>query len=133
MREITNEEAFRNLVIDRHNATDLELRPVEAAMGLASEAGEVAQVVRKAMFEGKPLQMGELALELCDCLHYIQLMATGVIGCSLGELMALNRAKCEARDMGEGEMFEIYIRSWRPTERTLVDEADDAMHALRSF
>lgn len=132
MREI-NEEAFGNFVVERHTATALAMWHVEAAMGLASEAGEVAQVVRKAMFEGKPLQMGELAIELCDCLHYVQMMATGVVGCSLSDLEELNRAKCEARDMGEGEMFETYIRSWRPTERTLVEEADDAMHALRSF
>lgn len=127
-----NEEVFSNFVILRHEAA-FELLQVEAAMGLASEAGEVAQVVRKEMFEGHDLNMGELALELCDCLHYVQLMSTGVVGCSLSDLMALNRAKCEARDMSDGEMFEAYIRAWRPTERALVDEVDDAMRALRSF
>lgn len=125
-----NEEVFSNFVIWRHEEA-FELLQFEAAMGLASEAGEVAQVVRKEMFEGHGLNMGELALELCDCLHYVQLMATGVVGCSLSDLMALNHAKCEARDMSKGEIFETYIRSWRPTERALVDEMDDAMRALR--
>ena len=128
-----NEEVFGDFVMWCHKMTNFERLRVEASMGLASEAGEVAQVVRKEMFEGHGLSMGELALELCDCLHYVQLMATGVVGCSLSDLMELNSAKCKAREMSEGEMFEAYIRAWRPTERALVAEVDDAMRALRSF
>lgn len=48
-----NEEVFGNFVMWNHKTTNFELLRVEASMGLASEAGEVAQVVRKEMFESK--------------------------------------------------------------------------------
>ena len=48
-----NEEVFSNFVIWRHETADFKKLQVEAALGLASEAGEVAQVVRKEMFESK--------------------------------------------------------------------------------
>ncbi len=74
--------------------------PVEvAAMGLAGEAGEVVDLLKKAVWHGKELSLQELTKELGDCAWY--LCAIGQrYGISLTDIMAANVAKLEARYPG---------------------------------
>ena len=58
---------YMQIVSGRHAVVSL----VEAALGLASEAGEVAQIIRKHEYESHGIKPGSLALELGDVLHYL--------------------------------------------------------------
>ena len=65
---------------------------VNGALGLCGEAGEVADIVKKATFQGHELDMDHIAEELSDCLRYIAISAQA-IGWSLEELMQYNVEK----------------------------------------
>lgn len=68
----------------------------EAALGLAGEAGEVADLVKKYRHHGHDLDVDAMRLELGDVLWYIASMADAV-GLRLEEVAAANIAKLEAR------------------------------------
>ncbi len=74
--------------------------PIEvAAMGLAGEAGEVADLLKKASWHGKELSLQELTKELSDVLWYLTAIGQ-IYGISLTDIMATNIAKLEARYPG---------------------------------
>ena len=113
---------YMQMVRDRHAVASL----VEAALGLTSEAGEVAQIIRKHEYESHGIKTGSLALELGDVLHYL-MQACDYLGISLEELAALNAVKMKALDKGERRNFEALIALWRwPGEpmHQLIAEAD---------
>lgn len=113
---------YMRIVSGRHAVVSL----VEAALGLASEAGEVAQIIRKHEYESHGIKTGSLALELGDVLHYL-MQACDYLGISLEELAALNAVKMKALDKGERRNFEALIALWRwPGEpmHQLIAEAD---------
>lgn len=66
------------------------------ALGLAGEAGETADMLKKHLFHGKALDHDEVVKELGDVLWYVAGMATA-IGASLDEIGARNIAKLRAR------------------------------------
>ncbi len=113
---------YMQMVRDRHAVASL----VEAALGLTSEAGEVAQIIRKHEYESHGIKPGSLALELGDVLHYL-VQACDYLGISLEELAALNAVKMKALDKGERRNFEALIALWRwPGEpmHQLIAEAE---------
>jgi NTP pyrophosphatase (non-canonical NTP hydrolase) len=73
-----------------------EQRLLDAAAGLSEEAGEVLGAVRKHLFQGKPLDVPALRLELGDVLWCLGAVA-GALGVSLGEIAEDNLAKLQAR------------------------------------
>lgn len=73
-----------------------EQRLLDAAAGLSEEAGEVLGAVRKHLFQGKPLDLQALRLELGDALWCLGAVA-GALGVSLGEVAEDNLAKLQAR------------------------------------
>ena len=95
-----NEEGYRDFVMGRHYA--FRRAKEEAALGLASEAGEVAQLVRKEEFEGKSASVTDVAFELADVLHYVMLLSTH-LGMSLAQLWKLNVIKLKEREAGREE------------------------------
>lgn len=66
------------------------------ALGIAGEAGEVADLVKKAAFHEHPVDQDKLAKELGDVLWYVTAMALS-IGVGLDEVMARNVAKLRER------------------------------------
>ncbi len=60
-----------------------------AALGLTGEAGEVAEIVKKAMFQGHSLNREKIAEELGDVMFYIAYMAD-TIGMTLDQIMSQN-------------------------------------------
>lgn len=66
------------------------------ALGLAGEAGEVCEPIKKHCFNGRDLDRDALAAELGDVLWYLSALAQS-IGSSLAEVAARNVAKLEAR------------------------------------
>jgi NTP pyrophosphatase (non-canonical NTP hydrolase) len=75
------------------NADD---RLLDAASGLAEEAGEILAHVRKHRFQQKPIDPAEVSLELGDALWCLATIASS-LGFSLGEVAARNIAKLRGR------------------------------------
>lgn len=71
-------------------------RLLDAAAGLAEEAGEVLAHVRKHLFQRRPLDEGALREELGDVLWCLAAIATAV-GLPLGDIAAQNLAKLAQR------------------------------------
>lgn len=69
---------------------------INGALGLTGEAGEVADIVKKHMFQGHSLDREHIAKELGDCLWYVAETATA-IGYDLESIMQMNIHKLFAR------------------------------------
>ena len=73
-----------------------ERRLMDAAAGLAEEAGEVMGQVRKAIYVGHPLERERMVKELGDALWCIAALAT-TLEVSLEEVAATNLEKLRRR------------------------------------
>jgi NTP pyrophosphatase (non-canonical NTP hydrolase) len=69
------------------------------ALGLAGEAGEFVELVKKYRFHGAPLDREKAAKELGDVLWYVAAACTA-LGVSMDEVAAGNLRKLEARYPG---------------------------------
>lgn len=69
---------------------------MNAALGICGEGGEVADLVKKAAFQGHNLDREHVAKELGDCFWYLAVGAEA-IGYTLEEIGQMNKAKLEAR------------------------------------
>jgi NTP pyrophosphatase (non-canonical NTP hydrolase) len=77
-------------------ALDEGQRLLDAAAGLAEEAGEVLGHVRKHVMQGRPLDREALVKELGDVLWCLAITATS-IGVSLSEVASVNEEKLRSR------------------------------------
>ena len=75
---------------------DGERRQIIAALGLAGEAGEFANMIKKLTAHGHDIPPEELADELGDCLWYLAEAATAC-GLSLDDVARMNVDKLKAR------------------------------------
>lgn len=71
-------------------------RLVNGALGLAGEAGEVADLIKKHLHHGHPLDRTEAARELGDVLWYVAAMADAM-GLRLEDVAAMNILKLRNR------------------------------------
>ena len=69
---------------------------INAALGLCGESGEVADIVKKAMFQGHELDVNHIAKELGDVAWYLAVGARA-IGYDLETIMQMNVDKLRAR------------------------------------
>lgn len=67
-----------------------------AGLGISDEAGEVAGILKKALFQEHGINAAELVAEMGDVLWYLALLAT-TMGFSLGDVAAANVKKLEQR------------------------------------
>ncbi|MEG2623513.1 MAG: nucleoside triphosphate pyrophosphohydrolase family protein [Clostridia bacterium] len=67
-----------------------------AALGIAGEAGEVADIIKKTMYQCHPLDKEKLVEELGDVLYYIAMMAD-VLCYGLDEIAEKNIEKLRRR------------------------------------
>ena len=67
-----------------------------AALGVTGESGEVADTVKKVLYQGHTLDTTHLKQELGDVLWYVTL-ACNAIGCTLEDVMRGNVAKLHTR------------------------------------
>ncbi|MDQ6737194.1 MAG: nucleotide pyrophosphohydrolase [Gemmatimonadota bacterium] len=79
-----------------NRALDDEHRLLDAAAGLAEEAGEVLGHVRKHVIQQRPLDRDALVGELGDVLWCLAITATS-IGVSLSEVASINVEKLRLR------------------------------------
>ena len=77
-------------------ALDHERRLMDAAAGLAEEAGETLAQVRKALYVGHPLDTARVAKELGDALWCLAAVAT-TLDIPLSQVAEGNLAKLRAR------------------------------------
>lgn len=71
-------------------------RILNGVLGLAGEAGECADLVKKALFQGHELDRDHLIDELSDVAWYIAETATG-LGVSMSEILNHNIEKLKRR------------------------------------
>jgi NTP pyrophosphatase (non-canonical NTP hydrolase) len=71
-------------------------RVTNGALGLCGEAGEVADIVKKHMMQGHPLDTEHIAKELGDILWYVVETCTA-IGYDLETIMEMNIEKLKKR------------------------------------
>ncbi|MCB2180103.1 nucleoside triphosphate pyrophosphohydrolase family protein [bacterium] len=75
---------------------DGERRMIIAALGLAGEAGEFANMIKKLTAHGHDIPTQKLAEELGDVMWYVAEAATAC-GLTLNEIAAMNIEKLQAR------------------------------------
>jgi NTP pyrophosphatase (non-canonical NTP hydrolase) len=80
---------------DRLQATE-NVRLLHAMIGMVTEAGEIQDQMKKAIFYGKQVDKVNLVEELGDVMWYVAI-AADTLGVSLEEIMERNNAKLEAR------------------------------------
>lgn len=90
-------QAARTLIA----APDFEVRPddfmiIWNALGLAGEAGEVVDAIKKAICHQQGLDRDKLVLELGDVLWYVAALCSS-LGLDMGVVMAQNIAKLKLR------------------------------------
>lgn len=90
-----------------------------ASMGLAGEAGEVVDELKKVHFHAKPYERAKLVRELGDVLWYLAELAT-TLGIDLQEVAFENLAKLRARHGGEGFKPHAEQRRDEPATITVV-------------
>ncbi len=78
----------------RLTSRDAELG--HAALGLCGEAGELAEVIKKHIYFGQPLDLPAARKELGDALWYVAYMAD-LLGADLSEVAKRNITKLQTR------------------------------------
>lgn len=84
------------VAIAQRLGTPENIRLLHAAIGLATEAGEIQDQLKKAIFYGKPLDKVNLAEELGDLFWYMAIMSDA-LGVSFDDIQEKNIAKLKAR------------------------------------
>lgn len=69
---------------------------LHGALGIVTEAGEIADAVKKSIFYGKPFDLVNLQEEIGDCFWYLAILAKEA-GLSFEAIMEQNIAKLKAR------------------------------------
>lgn len=90
------QQAFRTLISDPGEFRPDQLIVIRNAIGLAGEAGEVAELVKKGIFHRHGLDLDKLKKELGDCLWYIAALGS-VTGLDLETIMEANIEKLKER------------------------------------
>lgn len=83
-------------MVTKNKKLPLSEQIANAALGLAGEAGEVADMIKKWKFQGHLLDPKDIAKELGDICWYIALMSES-IGLSFNEILEMNIEKLKKR------------------------------------
>jgi NTP pyrophosphatase (non-canonical NTP hydrolase) len=86
------------------------IRLLHAGMGIATEAGEFVDTIKKYAFYGKEIDQRNLIEELGDLMWYIAL-AVDTLGTSLDAVMEKNAAKLAARYKAGFSAKEAIVRN----------------------
>ncbi len=93
------QQAARTLArkpLDQYSPEEWKLKQAVMGLGIAGEAGEVADMVKKHVGHGHPLDRDALVEELGDVLWYVAAIAT-LHGLTLGDVATTNVAKLRLR------------------------------------
>jgi len=105
----------------RLNSTEL-VRLLHGVIGMVTESAEAADMLKKHIFYGKPLDKVNLIEELGDLMYYIALTCSE-LGVDFEKVQAINTAKLEAR---YGKVFTETAALNRDldTERSILEKKD---------
>jgi NTP pyrophosphatase (non-canonical NTP hydrolase) len=92
VKGVLETESIDRTAISNRCLVSGNLRLLHAALGMVTEAGEFADVVKKYLFYGKEIDTINLMEELGDQLWYISI-AMDVLGVSFEEIMQQNHNK----------------------------------------
>lgn len=93
----TNEfNDYQQLAMRTANNLTQEQMVLNGVLGLSGETGEIADLVKKATFQGHMLNHRKMVEEAGDTLWYLALLAQG-LGVTLGQLAEYNIAKLQRR------------------------------------
>lgn len=88
---------YQNLAMRTKNAAlSTEYQLINGALGLAGESGEIADMIKKHLMQGHPLDIEHIAKELGDVCWYIAETATA-IGYDMETIMQMNIDKLKKR------------------------------------
>jgi NTP pyrophosphatase (non-canonical NTP hydrolase) len=82
---------------EQHKLHEQRVDLIHAALGMAGEAGEVVDLLKKSMYYGKPLDVEKVKEEAGDLLWYIASVMCRALDCTLEELAMYNVDKLRAR------------------------------------
>lgn len=91
-----NFDEYQQLALRTAKDTTRTHNLMECALGLAGESGEVADHVKKHLYQGHDLNIAHIKGELGDVLWYVATMARA-LGLDLSEVASANVAKLKAR------------------------------------
>jgi NTP pyrophosphatase (non-canonical NTP hydrolase) len=96
-------------------------RLLHAALGCGTEAGELLDIAKKALVQGKPVDRLHVIEEAGDLLWYV-VLALDAVGSNLDEAMAGNVAKLDERYRGFYAHSKSLVRN-KDAERAALEEA----------
>lgn len=97
-------DAYQKEAVQRKNNQLNDLMALAIwGLGLAGEAGEVAELIKKVAGHGHPLDREKMQLEIGDVLWYIAVLSDQ-LGFKLSEIADANTAKLKAR---YGDSFSV--------------------------
>ena len=102
-------ESFIARLEDLENEEFPTERLLTAAVGMSAEAGEFTEVIKKMIFQGKPVNeenLFHLKRELGDIMWYVAQACMG-LNVSFNEIVEMNVEKLQARYPGGSLMFTI--------------------------
>ncbi len=92
-----NEQDYMDEVMRTYAGSDTSIDKLTlAALGLAGESGEVADSIKKVLYQGHHLDIMHIVEELGDVLWYLTL-ACNAVECTLEDVMTVNVAKLHNR------------------------------------
>jgi NTP pyrophosphatase (non-canonical NTP hydrolase) len=100
--ESKNYSDFAARIFDLENQNFPTERMITAAVGMSAEAGEFTEIIKKIIFQGKPVteeNLFHLKRELGDIMWYVAQACIG-LDISLDEIMEMNVDKLKARYPG---------------------------------
>lgn len=93
---MTFEEYQAGVAATWNHSPEIRDQIVNAALGVAGEAGEFADLIKKIRFHGVPQDDDKIVKELGDVLYYVTVSAA-IHGYSLEEIADKNNKKLAAR------------------------------------
>ncbi len=92
-----NQQEYTNEVLRTYAGSNTAIDKLTlAALGLAGESGEVADSIKKVLYQGHHLNIRHIVEELGDVLWYLTL-ACNAAECTLEDVMNVNVAKLRER------------------------------------
>lgn len=95
---------------------------LHSVLGVSSEAGELLDPIKKALFYGRPIDKVNLVEEIGDIMWYLAILADE-IGVSLEDAKRINIAKLKKR-YGDKFTTDAAIVRDLDTERALLEKKD---------
>ncbi len=116
-------ESYRGTIDVQEGTLDMtpdEIRALHGALGIVTEAGELADAFKKNLFYGKPLDYVNLMEELGDIMFYVGVVCSAT-GLSMGKILEANKRKLLIRYPDKFEATKAIDRNLDAERKSLED------------